>query len=69
MNEPHPRVMNSDPWKSIDQSLEALLDKIILEFSPNTPDDDIPDLLDDWDNRENAIEILQTKLSRMKGDQ
>lgn len=65
--DPHPRLIKSDPWTSLDDKLNEIIDKVILEFTPNTLDDDIPDVLDDWDNRENAIEILITKLQKMKG--
>lgn len=67
--DPHPRLIKSDPWTSLDDKLNEVIDKVILEFSPNTLDDDIPDVLDDWDNRENAIEILITKLQKMKGSE
>lgn len=66
--DPHPRVIKSDPWTNLDQKLNEVIDKVILDFTPNTPDDDIPDVLDDWDNRENAIEILIDKLQKMKGN-
>ena len=65
--DPHPRFIKSDPWASVDDKINELIDKVILDFSPETLDDDIPDLLDDWDNRENAIEILIDKLQKMKG--
>lgn len=63
----HPRVIRANPWNSIDENLNELLDKIILEVHPNILDDDIPDTLDDWDNREMAIEYLIDKLTKMKG--
>jgi hypothetical protein len=59
--------MASDPWRSIDQALESLIDKIVLEFNPETLDDDINDVLDDWDNRSDAIDYLIEKLQKMKG--
>lgn len=60
------RVMASDPWRTIDNSLESLIDKVVLEFNPQTLDDDIPDTLDDWDNRVEAIDYLIEKLSKIK---
>lgn len=58
--------MASDPWRTIDNSLESLIDKVVLEFNPQTLDDDIPDTLDDWDNRAEAIDYLIEKLSKIK---
>lgn len=60
------RVMASDPWRTIDNSLESLIDKVVLEFNPQTLDDDIPDTLDDWDNRVEAIDYLVEKLLKIK---
>ncbi len=60
------RVMASDPWRTIDNSLESLIDKVVLEFNPQTLDDDIPDTLDDWDNRVEAIDYLIEKLQKAK---
>lgn len=61
------RFMASDPWRNIPDALESLIDKVVLEFNPSTLDDDIPDVLDDWDNREEAIDYLIEKLQKMKG--
>lgn len=58
--------MASDPWRTIDNSIESLIDKVVLEFNPQTLDDDIPDTLDDWDNRVEAIDYLIEKLSKIK---
>ena len=46
----------------IDKKLEKLIDLIIMELNPMALDDDISDLLDNLNNRENAIVLLQTKL-------
>ena len=67
MNKIHPRILKSDPWTSVDQALDNLIDKLILEVNPTVLDDDIPDLLDNWDNREMAIEVLIDKLIDKKG--
>lgn len=66
--EPHPRLIKSNPWNTIDDSLGELIDKIILEFNPQVLDDDIPDTLDDFANRNEAIEYLLKKLLTMKGE-
>ena len=63
--DPHPRLIKSNPWNSVEDSINELVDKIILEMNPQTLDDDIPDVLDDWDNRENAIEYLIEKLQKL----
>lgn len=67
--DPHPRFIKSDPWASVDTKIDELIDKVIFEFTPEMLDDDIPEQLDDWDNRVNAIEIIITKLEKMKGSQ
>ena len=64
----NPRFMASDPWRSIDASLDSLVDKIVLEMNPQTLDDDIEDVLNEWDNRENAIDYLIEKLQKMKDE-
>jgi hypothetical protein len=61
------RFMASDPWRTIDNSLESLIDKVVLEMNPQLLDDQINEALEDWDNRETAIEILIDKLTKMKG--
>lgn len=61
------RFMASDPWRTIDDSLESLIDKVVLEMNPQLLDDQINEALDEWDNRETAIEILIDKLTKMKG--
>lgn len=58
------RFMASDPWRTIDQSLESLIDKVILEMNPGLLDDQINDYLDDWDEREDAIKYLIEKLQK-----
>lgn len=63
--EPKPRFIKTDPWADVDTKLNELIDKIVIEFTPGVLDDDLPDLLDDWDNRQTAIEILQDKLLKM----
>lgn len=66
--EHNPRVIATDPWNSIDKSLDLLIDKIIIEANPSIIDDHIPDLLDDWDNRVMAIEVIENKLKQLKGE-
>jgi nitrate/nitrite-specific signal transduction histidine kinase len=64
----NPRFMASDPWRSIDQALESLIDKVVLELNPDTLDDNINDTLDDWDNRVEAIDYLVEKLQKQKAE-
>lgn len=61
----NPRFMASDPWRTIDQSLESLIDKIVLELNPQTLDDQIDEVLNDWDNRKDSIEYLIEKLQKL----
>lgn len=61
----NPRFIASDPWRSIDDALESLIDKVVLELHPDTLDDDINDLLDEWDNRTEAMHYLIKKLLKM----
>lgn len=65
--DPHPRLIKSDPWASIEEKIDELIDKIIFELTPEMLDDQIEDELNDWGNRENAINILIDKLQKMKG--
>lgn len=51
---------------TIDEKLNKLVKDTIIVYAPYAMDDDLPDLLDDWDNWANAIEILQDKLRKMK---
>lgn len=62
----NPRFIASDPWRGVDESLESLIDKIVVEFNPEVLDDDLPDVMDDWDERLNAIDYLINKLLKMK---
>ena len=66
--EPHPRLIKSNPWNSVDTAINELLDKIIFEENPGVVDDDIPDMIDDPEQRKSAIKILQDRLSIMIGD-
>lgn len=66
LNRLNPRFMASDPWRTIDQATESLIDKVVVEFNPEVLDDDLPDVMDDWDERKNAIDYLIDKLSKMK---
>lgn len=68
MNEPHERLLKSNPWRNIPESLNDLIDKVILEFHPQLLDDDIPDAVDDWDNRVEAIDYLIEKLQKQKAE-
>lgn len=65
-NQPRIRIIQTNPWKDIDQSIEDLIDKTILEFNPEVLDDDIPDLLDDPDQQSEAIDYLIEKLKKLK---
>lgn len=62
-----PRFMASDPWRTIDQALESLIDKIVLELNQTT-DENIARDLDEWDNRVDAIDYLIEKLQKMKAE-
>lgn len=64
----HPRIVKSNPWTSTDDSLNELIDKIIISVHPNLPRGMVDNVLNDWDNRELAIEVLQDKLLNMKGN-
>ena len=69
MSIPNPRLSNAKVWMPIDKAINSLIDRIILEFNPKIIDDLIPDFLDDWDNRETAIEYLIDKLKKqLKGE-
>lgn len=46
----------------IDEKLELLIDQTILDSNPQVLDDEIEDLLENWDERYNAIEYLIEKL-------
>lgn len=63
----HPRVMGADPWINTDEALNRLIDKVILEKFPNTLDDEIPDVLDNGDNRIDAMHTIIMRLLKMKG--
>lgn len=60
-----PRFMASNPWRTIDDSLESLVDKVIYELNPDM--DDTEENMNDWDNRLEAINYLVEKLVKMKG--
>lgn len=62
------RVIKTDPWNSINKSLDLLIDKIILESNPQALDDHIPDILDDWDNRVMAMEVIEDRINKLKGN-
>lgn len=58
-------MIDTRPWESTPEKLSSLIDSIILDFHPETLDDDIEDLLDDADNRLEAMEYLHEKLGKM----
>jgi len=64
-----PRVRNAQTWMSLDHQLNSVIDRIILELNPRLLDAAIADALNDWDNRETAIEYLIEKLQKeLKGE-
>lgn len=58
-------MIDTRPWESTPEKLSGLIDSIIIDFHPGTKDDDLEDLLDDADNRLEAMEYLHEKLGKM----
>lgn len=63
--EPPYDLMRTDPHLRIDDVIENLVDKVILELNPELFDDDMPDALNDFANRQEAIIYLLEKLMRL----
>ena len=55
--------MKVDPWKGIDQSLDDLLVKIIMDKHPEILDDDLPDILNNERLVDEAKETIIEKLN------
>jgi hypothetical protein len=53
-------------FKSIEERLDDIVDEIVYENHPQALDDDLPDIMDDGDNREISINQIITLLERMK---
>jgi len=51
---------------NINTLIKELIEYTIMELNPGHVDDDMPDLLDDWDKRIEAIDYLVEKLLKMK---
>lgn len=60
------RIIETNPWNTVDKEIDVLISKVVLQMNPEVLDDDLNDLLDDWDNRENAIDYLIDKLIKIK---
>jgi len=59
------QIMKSNPWEKTGDTLERLIDKIILDFNPGATDDQSVELIEDPDQRLEAIEYLHEKLGKM----
>lgn len=62
------KVMDTYPWVTIDKTIDRMIDKVILEMNPQILDDELNDVLDDGDNRLDAINYLIEKLQKIKRD-
>jgi hypothetical protein len=64
--EPSPRLLATDPWSSVDQYMDRLIDKVIIEMNPETQtEEQLKSLLEDTDNRQNAIDWIISKLVKI----
>lgn len=59
-------IMDTNPWESVDDSIDKLISKRILELNPKIPDGDLNEVLDDSDNRAEAVDDLILKLIKIK---
>jgi hypothetical protein len=59
-------IMETNPWETVDDAIDKLISKRVLELHPDIKDDDLSDVLDDWGNRADAIDDLVSKLIKMR---
>jgi hypothetical protein len=43
---------------TLDEKIEEMINELIIDFNKPSVDDDYPDLIDNWDNRVEAIDYL-----------